>query len=266
MKEALSPAIEQKKKIVSELAEKLKNSKTLLLASTKSLPSSQFHKIKKSLRGKAELRVVKKTILNRAILATEKGSLQNLKDYIKSDVAVLISEEDAFELSSILSENQSPVKAKSGDIAPEDIRVEQGPTDLPPGPAISELSGVGLKVSVEGGKLAIKQGATLVKEGEKINEKVASVLAKLNITPMKVGFIPIAAYDSVSETIYTEIKIDKPAALEELRVSISKSLGFAVKIIYTTDKTIPYLIAKAGLQEKALQAHIHDNNHKEEAQ
>lgn len=253
MAELISLKLEGKKKLVAELAKKMKNSKTVLIVSTKNLPSSQFHSIKKNLRGKVEIRVAKKSILVRAISATEKGALQNLKNYVTADVALFLSDLDAFELSGLLSENQSPTKAKAGDIAPEDIAIEPGPTDLIPGPAISELSSVGLKVAVEGGKLAIKQGATVARKGEPIKENVASVLSKLNISPLKVGFIPVAAYDSVSDKIYANIVIDKKSTLEELRLSIGKALGFAIKIGYICKETLSHLLAKASAEEKVIE-------------
>lgn len=251
---------EYKVKLVSELAEAMKKSKTILIASTKSLPSSQFHDIKKKLRGKADIKVAKKSAVLRAIDATKKESLQNLKEQIGADVALFFSELDAFELSGLLADSQSPTKARPGDIAPEDISIEPGPTDLVPGPAISELSSVGLKVAVEGGKLAIKQGAVVAHKGDPIKDNVAAVLAKLGITPMKVGFEPIAAYDSKSNKIYVGIKIDKKATYEQLKECIAKALGFAINIKYVTDKTVGYFIAKAGIEEKGIEMIVSKEN------
>jgi len=54
---------EYKIKLVQEIASKIKNHRTFLIASTKNLPSSQFHEIKKNLRGKVEIKVVKKNII-----------------------------------------------------------------------------------------------------------------------------------------------------------------------------------------------------------
>ncbi len=245
---------EHKLKLVAQLADRMNSTKTLLLASTRALPSRHFHQIKKDLRGKADIIVAKKSLVIRAIDASGKDGLKALKDSVGADVALFFSNLDAFELSGLLSDSQSPSKARPGDIAPEDIRVEPGPTELVPGPAISELSGVGLKVSVEGGKLAIKLPHTLVKQGEAVKDNVAAVLAKLNILPMKVGFEPIAAYDSVSDKVYVGIKIDKKVAYEELRSSIGKALGFAVSISYPTKESLTFIFAKASAHEKALQA------------
>lgn len=250
----------EKAEKVAELVKFMQKSRTVLIASTKKLPSSQFHQIKKNLRGKAEICVAKKSLILRAIDETKNPALQEIKKDIHADIAIFFSELEPFELAGMLAENQSPVKAKAGDIAPEDITIEPGPTDLPPGPAISELSGVGLKVAVEGGKLTIKQGTTVVKAGEVIKENVASVLGKLNVSPLKVGFEPIAVYDGVEKKIYRNIKIDKKGTLAALREAISKALGFAVNIKYLTKETLSYFLAKAVAEEKIIENIINKNS------
>ncbi len=244
---------EEKKRYVGLLQEMFTKNKSVLIASSKGLPSSQFQEIKKKFRGKAAFVVAKKTSVLRALSGVQKGALQNLKNYIQADNVLIFSDIDVFELSGMLVESQSPTKARIGDIAPEDIVIEPGPTDLLPGPAISELSGVGLKVAVEGGKLSIKKGATVVKRGEPIQEKVVNVLGKLNILPMKVGFIPLAAYDGLNDVVYENIKIDRKAALEELRQVIRNAFGFAVHISYTTKETISFILGKARREEMVIE-------------
>jgi len=51
---------EEKKKIVSELAELVKGKKTILLASIRDLPASQYQEISKKLRTKAIVKLPKK--------------------------------------------------------------------------------------------------------------------------------------------------------------------------------------------------------------
>lgn len=246
------PIPEFKKKIVGDFKEMMENNRTVLVASCKGLPGQQFHDIKKKLRGKAEIKFARKSAINRAIDETGKGALNNLKENMDSDFAMVFSDMDPFELSGLLTENESPSRAKAGDTSPEDIEIEPGPTELVAGPAISELQGVGLKVKVTDGKLEIIKGAVVVKEGEEINENVAGVLGKLDITPMKVGFIPLAAYDSKEDKVYTGIVIDKLGTLEEMKNLIGKALSFAINKEYTTKETISYFISKASSEEKAL--------------
>lgn len=249
-----------KKDAVKKLVEKMKTSNTILIASIKGLPASQFQQIKVKLRGKAEIFVSKKSLVDRALKESEKGTLLNMKDLIGADVAILFSNLDSFELAGMLIDKQSSAKARIGDIAPEDIEIQEGPTELIPGPAISELGAVGLKVAVENGKLAIKNTKVICEKGKPITDKVSNVLTKLNILPMKVGFVPLASYDAKTETIYREIKIDKKGTLENLRESISKAFGFAVGLGYYTQETVKYFISKAGLEEMALEAKVGNSN------
>ncbi len=252
-RQRIKPVPKGKVELVKKLAERMKKSRTTLIASCKGLPSSQFHAIKKSLRGTADVIMVKKNAAIRAIELIGKGGIIELKSQLTADIAFFFSEEDAFALSGILSDNQIPSKARAGDIALEDIEIPAGPTDLVPGPAISELSGAGLKVAVKEGKLEIIKGAIVAKKGEAIKENVASVLGKLGVSPMKVGFIPLAAYDGKDDKVYAGIRIDKEGTLNELRELIRKAVGFAVGRDYYTDQTIKYFIAKASTHEKAIQ-------------
>jgi large subunit ribosomal protein L10 len=256
VKEKARKVPEYKIKLVQEIADKINSNNTFLIASTCGLPSSHFHEIKKNLRGKAEIKVARKSAVIRALDAANKKGLEKIKNSIQADVAIFFSNLDPFELSGLLADNRSPTKAKAGDIAPENINVEPGPTSLVPGPAISELSSVGLKVSVEGGKLAIKLPHTLVYAGEPIKENVAAVMSKLNILPMRVGFEPIAAYDSTSGKVYVGIKIDKKKTLEEMRASIGKALGFAANIKYLCKETLSFFLAKANAEERVIKSLI----------
>lgn len=252
-KDHTSVVSEAKKQKVKDLSNLMQNNRTVMIASSKGLPGKQFNEIKKKMRGLAELRVAKKSTITKAIEAVEKGTLQNLKQSLDSDYVVLFSDTEPFELSSILVDFQSSRRAKAGDIAPYDIEVEPGPTELVAGPAISELGAVGLKVKVTEGKLEVIKGAIVAKAGEVIKANVASVLSKLNVSPMKVGFIPIIAYDSKEDKVYSNLVIDKAGTLEQVHELIRKALGFAINIKYPTEKTIRYFIAKAGREEKAIE-------------
>jgi large subunit ribosomal protein L10 len=247
-----TPIPETKIKRVKELADLIKNKKTVLIASIKNLPASQFQEIGKKLRGKAIIKVPKKSLFLRAIDSVKDGDLNKLKDYFKEDTAVLFSDLDGYELSAELLKSKSPAKAKPGQESPEDIEIQAGPTELVPGPAISELGAVGLQVQIEKGKITIREPKVIVKEGEKISQAVADVMSKLDIKPFAIGFVPLTSYDHDSKKVYVDIKIDSEEAVEDLKTSFGKSLAFAVEIGYANSDTISFLLGKAGMYEKAL--------------
>jgi len=238
-----------KKRTVKELAELLKN-KTVMVVSIKGLPAAQFQEIKKNIRSKGKILVAKKNLVDLALEKSGNPALRELEKYVDADCALLFSEEDAFIISGILSDSKTPAKAKAGQIPEEDIYAEAGGTDLIPGPDISALSAVGLKVKVENGKLAIQARAILCKKGEPISPERAAVLSKLNIVPFKNGIEPIAAFSEGK--VYANIKINREEFLKDLKNIFSRSLAFAVNMPFVTKETLTFILGKAASNENAL--------------
>ncbi|RLG15302.1 50S ribosomal protein L10 [Candidatus Pacearchaeota archaeon] len=204
-----NPVPKYKKEIVQGLINLIKNNKTVLIASIKDIPASQFQEISKKLRGKTIIKVPKKNLIFKALDSSGSEEIKKLKEYIKDNIAVLFSNLDPFDLASELIENKRPAKAKAGQEAPQDIEIPAGPTDLMPGPAISELGAFGIKIQIENGKINIKEPKIIVKQNEKISEKAADIMNKLDIKPFNMGFIPLTAFDTKEEKLYSDIKIDK---------------------------------------------------------
>ena len=244
---------EAKKKIVSELTELAKNKKTILIASIKNIPSSHYQEIVKKMRGKAIIKVPKKNLIFKALDESGNEAVKKLKEQIKENVAILFSDIDSFELSAELLSKTSSAKAKIGQEAPEDIEVQAGPTDLIPGPAISELGAVGIPIQIEKGKIYIKESKVIVKKGEIISSAQADVMSKLDIKPFLVGFIPLASFDTKENKLYLDIKINKEETLADLKTEFGKALGFAVEIGYISGDTIKFMISKAGAEGKVLE-------------
>lgn len=247
---------ELKKKRLSEL-EKLAGSKrTILISSIKNIPGSQFQEISKRLRGKAVVKVPKKNIVFRALDSLEgpeKDVVEKLKEKIGESTAILFSDIDAFELAAELISKKTPAKAKPGQEAPFDIEIPAGPTELVPGPAISELGALGIQIQIDKGKISIKAPKVIAKKGDEISQAAADMMSKLDIRPFTIGFIPLAAFDNKEGKIYLDIQIDTEAALNDLKTAFGRALPFAVQIGYVSEDTISFFIGKAGMHGKVLE-------------
>jgi len=241
-----------KKKAVSELINLIKDSKTVLIASIKNLPSSEFQEIGKKLRGKAKVKVPKKSLISRAIDESKDEKLKILKKQLGDSFAVLFSNLDSYELAGELLKNKSPAKAKVGQIAIEDIEIPAGPTDLVPGPAISELGALGIQIQIKAGKIEIAKPKIIANKGQPISQGACDIMSKLDIKPFTVGYIPLSAFDREKEVLYTEIKINREETVKELLEAYGKALPFAVNIGYASPETIKHMISKAAMHEKAL--------------
>jgi len=243
---------EVKKATVKKITEEMRNARTIMLVSIKSIPSSQLQKIKKNLRGKAVIIVAKKSALTRAIDAAEISELTGMKQHIQEDCALLVSNDDGFELSAWFTENKNPVGAKEGQIADDDIIVEEGPTELVPGPVISELGSLGLQIMVEDGKITIRKSKVAIKKGDKVTAAAASIFQKLGIKPFMLGISPLVFYDQHSKKIFAGVKVDKKGILADLLTAHAKAVGFAVNVVYPCKSTIGMLLAKANAHFNAL--------------
>ncbi len=248
-----NPIPEEKIKLSEELAKLIKTKKTILMASIKDIPASQFQDIGKKLRGKAIVKVPKKNLIFRAIDSSGNETVKKLKEQIKESVAILFSDLDCFDLALELVKNKSPAKAKAGQLAPKDIKVDAGPTELVPGPAISELGALGIEIQIEKGKIHIKKPKTIVEGGKEISAGAAEIMSKLDIKPFTIGFIPICAFDTQEGKLYLDININREGTLEELKSAYAKALPFAVEISYISEDTIKFLIGKAGSHERVLE-------------
>jgi len=242
----------EKVEAVKRIAKEMSDAKTIMLVSIKGLPANQLQKIKKDLRGKARIEVAKKNILIRAVDETKISDLLPIKNSIQEDCALLISADDSFELAGWFTENRNPIAAREGQIADNDIIIEEGPTDLVPGPVISELGALGLQIMVEEGKITIRKTKVAIKKGEKVTGPAASIFQKLGIKPFMIGIDPLAFYDSTSKKVYAGIKIDKKKMLEDILGINARAVGFAVGIAYPSKSTIGFLLAKANAHNNAL--------------
>ncbi|MCL5018739.1 MAG: 50S ribosomal protein L10 [Candidatus Pacearchaeota archaeon] len=244
---------EEKKEIVKELTDLIKKKKTILIASIKNIPTSQFQEIVKKLRGKAIVKVPKKNLMIRAVENSGEESVKEIEKQINDNVAVLFSDIDCFELAGELVKNKSPTKAKAGQEAPEDLEVPAGPTELVPGPAISELGALGIQIQIDKGKISIKEPKVVAKKGQKISQGAADVLSKLDIKPFTISLIPVAGYDADEKKVYVNIDINREKAIANLKTAFGKSLPFAVGIGYPTSDTIKFILLKASMNAKALE-------------
>lgn len=248
-----------KKKTLAELTKLIKDNRTILIVSIKDIPASQVQEISKKLRGKAIVKISKKNLILKAFDASGKKELEGLSGQIQENIAILFSDIDSYELAAELVESKKSAKAKIGQEAPEDIEVPAGPTELVPGPAISELGALGIKIQIEGGKISIKEPKIIVRKGQKITAGAADVMNKLGIKPFEISLVPIAAFDAETGKIYLGIKIDRENTLKQLKEEYRRILGFAVGIGFVSEETIKLLIAKAGRQEKIIEGLINKN-------
>jgi large subunit ribosomal protein L10 len=196
----------QKEKMATELNKKIKQYKTLGVIEIAGYPSESFERIKKVFRKKAEFVYANKVVIFNALNQAGYKLAEKVKE-VKMPV-LMLSNEDPFDIAREAMENSTFTKLKAGEISENEIILPSGPTPFPPGPMLSQFSSIGVKTKNEGGKISIIADTTVVKKGEKVNEKIASILSSMDIRPKELVLSIAYAYDGKTifnkELMYTK--------------------------------------------------------------
>lgn len=244
---------EYKKRIVSDLAKLIKEYPIIGAVDMENLPTPQLQQMRAQLRGKVILQMSKRRLINLAIdKCKDKQGIEKLREYLKGMPALLFTKEDPFKLNKILQKSKSFAPAKAGQTAPNDIKVQAGPTPFPPGPIIGELSQVGLKTGVENNKVVIKEDKIVAKKGDIINANLASILSRLDIKPMEIGLNLVAVYEK-GEIIPKEVlTVDEQEYIDNLSLASLWALNLSIEAGYITKENTDLIIAKAFNDAKTL--------------
>lgn len=245
---------ESKTRKVDELASQLAEYPVVALVDVEGIPADTLQTMRDKLRSSAKIVMTKKRLMKRVFAKLEgaKGGISGLEEHYRGMPAFLLTKENPFRIASLLRKSRTPAPAKAGQIAPRDIVVPAGPTPFAPGPILSELGSVGIKAGVEGGKVAVKQDSTLVKEGEPVPAKVADVLSRLDIKPMEVGLTMTAAFEDGVIFKRSVLEVDETVYLDQLRAAAFESLAVALAQGIMTPETTLLLIGKAACDAFAL--------------
>ena len=254
MSEKTSKAGGRKKKVFDRVIKLAKQYPIIGVVNMANLPTAQLQRMREQLRGKVEIFMAKKRVVQKAIQQLKEiTNLNEISPYMeKAQPAIIFTKENPFTLFKILKQNKSKAPAKGGQTAPNDIIVPAGPTPFAPGPVIGELGALGIKSGVEGGKIAIKNDTTVCKEGDEISEKLASILTRLGIEPMEIGLDLKAVYEN--GTIYTKkiLDIDETQFMSDLNTAITEAYNLAIEAAYYTKDTTEQLVSKAFREAKAV--------------
>jgi large subunit ribosomal protein L10 len=240
---------ERKKQIVSELKQLVKDYPIIGVVNMQSLPAPQLQSLRTSLRGKVEIRMTRRRLLR---MALEGSPSEKLGEHMEGMPALLFTRENPFALYRIIQKNKSSAPAKAGQVAPNDILIQAGPTPFAPGPVIGELGAIGLKTGVEGGKVAIKEDSVVCKKGEAIKGGVADVLRRLGVEPMEIGLHVTAVFENGTIFMADQLFIDEGAFKDKLLSGISSARNLAVECVYPANDIIELLVQKAHREAKAV--------------
>jgi large subunit ribosomal protein L10 len=246
--------LQEKMGEVQEIAQLVKQHKVIGIASLQKVRATQLQAFKKNLQGKVYMRVIKNTLMRKAIEenSKEKPELSKLIDYLTGSNVYLLTDLNPFNLSLTLEKGKVKITAKSGDIAAFDVVVPQGNTGQPPGPMISQLNAVGLPTRIEAGSVWVSRDTLVVKKGEAISERLASVLSKLGIKPVEAGLAMRIAFDEGLIITEEQLKLDIDGTKKSVESAHADAFALSLSVAYPTTDNMVVLLQVAHREAYAL--------------
>ena len=238
--------LQEKISEVEEIIQIVKQYKVIGIANLQKVRSAQLQEFKKNLADKVYMRVIKNTIMKISIEnCKEKAELKKLEEYLTGSNVYLFTDLNPFRLALLLERGKVRTTAKSGDIAAFDVIVPAGNTGQSPGPIISQLNAVGLPTRIEAGSVWINKDTLVVRKGETISERLASLLSKLGIKPVEARLIIKVAFDDGLIITQEQMQIDINETKQNIEKAHSNAFALSLSIAYPTPENTVMLLQVA---------------------
>ncbi|HVP26105.1 MAG TPA: 50S ribosomal protein L10 [Candidatus Bathyarchaeia archaeon] len=246
--------LKEKMDEVEEISQLIKKHKVIGIASLQKVRATQLQAFKKNLAGKVYMRVMKNTLMQKAVEETskEKPELNKLMEHLTGPNVYLLTDLNPFNLAITLEKGKVKTTAKAGDVAAFDVVVPEGNTGQPPGPMISQLNAAGLPTRIESGSVWVSKDTLVVKKGEVISERLASVLSKLGIKPVEAGLAMKVAFDEGLIITGEQLQLDVDVTRKSVESAYADAFALSLSIAYPTAETITALLQVAHREAYAL--------------
>ena len=233
---------------INEYAEK---KSVLALSKIHKVRARQMMTLRKQFRDEMNI-VVAKNKISKMGLKNSKKNIDNFIEKITDQNAIIFTDMNPFKIQLVLEKNKVDLPARVGDIATDPVSLPSGNTSIPPGPVLSEFKELNVPTKIDAGSIFISKDTEVLKSGEVVKPKLASLLSRLGLKPIKAGLSLSAAYTDGVVFSAEDLKID----LEEYRNKIQKAhtttLALSIEAAYLTKETIPMVLGKASLNAKTL--------------
>jgi len=245
--------LEEKVGEVDEITKLINQHKIVGIASLQKVRAPQLQAFKKNLAGTVLMRVIKNKLMKMAIENCKgKPDLKKLEEHLEGSNVYLFTDLNPFNLALTLERGKVKTTAKSGDIAAFDVVVPSGSTGQPPGPIISQLNAAGLPTRIESGSVWVSRDTLVVRKGEVIDERLASVLSKLGIKPVESGLAMNFVYDDGLIITRDQLRIDVDETKQSIGSAQAEAFALSLSIAYPTTDSITALLQVAHREAYAL--------------
>ncbi len=235
---------EWKREEVAELVDFLGRYGSVGIVDVAGIPSRQLQSMRRDLHGSAEIRMSRNTLTVRALEEVGDG-FEALAAYVSGQVAFVGTDDNPFGLYKQLEASKTPAPISAGEVAPNDIVIEEGDTGVDPGPFVGELQQIGASARIMDGSIHVTEDSTVLEAGEPVSEDLEGVLSELGIEPKEVGLDLRGVFSEGVLFEPDELAIDVEEYRSDVASAAAAARNLSVDAAFPTAETTPTLLANA---------------------
>jgi len=238
--------LEKKGEYFDKVLNLLNQYQKIMLVTCDNIGSHHMQNIRRMLRGKAILLMGKNTMMRRVIRQNlnVNPKWEQLLQHIYMNIGLIFTNSDLSEIRKIVINSKVPAPAKVGSLAPNDVIIPKGITNLEPTKtAFVQALGIGSKITRN--TIEILNDVKLIKEGDKVGSSESTLLQMLDIRPFEYGLKITVVYESgcVYDAKITEMTDDDLLAKFSDGISNVAALSLALNV--PTLAAFPHVVLNA---------------------
>lgn len=242
----------RKAQMYQQLQELPKKYRVVSLVRMEKVRSTQILPLRKILKGDVEFVSIKDKVAKKALEASDVPGIKEMLEDLTGQCMFIFTNMSPFKLNVLLAKNKIMMNARGGDIASIDVVVPEKNTGIAPGPMLTEFKEAGIPTKIDQGTIWIAKDSTPVKKGEAINEKLASILGKLDIKPVEAGISLHVALEEGLKYTADEMVIDVEKIRDEFAQAHQEAIALSIEAAYITPENISQILSRASGYARSL--------------
>ena len=230
------------------LQEMPKKYKVLALVRMEKVRASQLLPLRKKLQGEVEIISIKDKIAKIALKKLDIPGLEKFTESLKGQCLFMFTNMSPFKLNVLLGKNKVMLAARGGDIASMDVVIPPKNTGIAPGPMLTDFKEAGVPTKIDQGTIWIMKETIPVKKGEKL----AGLLAKLDIKPIEAGILLNTALEEGLLYAQDDMIIDLEKFRSDLSQAHQEAISLSIEAAYITSDNIKQILAKAAQSARSV--------------
>ncbi len=242
----------KKARMYQQLQELPSRHRVLALVRMDKVRSTQILPLRKILKDDVVFMGIKDRVAQRAFEGVGVPGVKGMAGDVTGQCMLLFTDMSPFRLNVLLGKNKVMMAARGGDVSSIDITVPAKNTGIAPGPMLTEFKEAGIPTKIDQGTIWIQKDTTPVKKGEVINEKLASILGKLDIKPIEAGITLYMALEDGRRYSEDEMAIDLEAIRGEFARAHQEAASLSIEAAYVTPDNVAQILGKAAQSARAV--------------